>query len=71
MLYEKNLMDPKGIEPGMFKWESELITTTHCQEDEVVRIDIESKFMVVYQIKFWREKFKIVSQPEPELSLPK
>ena len=28
-------------------------------------------FMVVYEFKFWREKFKIVSQPEPELSLPK
>ena len=21
-------MDPRGIEPGMYKWESELITTT-------------------------------------------
>ena len=24
----------------------------------------ENMFMVVYQFKFWREKFKIVSQPE-------
>jgi len=71
LVVKKNLMDPRGIEPGMSRWESEVITTTLWQERDVVMTKIEYTFMVVYQFKFWREKFKIVSQPEPELSLPK
>ena len=52
-------------------WESELITTTLSGTWYFEKTNIEYMFMVVYQFKFWREKFKIVSQPEPELSLPK
>ena len=70
-MYKKNLMDPRGIEPEMSRWKSELITTTLSLKHDIVMTNIEYMFMVVYQFKFWREKFKIVSQPEPELSLPK